>query len=91
MRPVKPAPELRRSGMAPVLPREDRYADGSANTIRPTSLVYPDGRTIVYNYGGWVAWSRRGHHAYIAKQGKHGERSIGMPTLLMRRGHGTRL
>ena len=27
------------------------YADGSANTIRPTSLTYPDGRVLHYNYG----------------------------------------
>lgn len=27
------------------------YANGSANTIRPTSLVYPDGRTLTYDYG----------------------------------------
>ena len=27
------------------------YADGSANTVRPTSLVYPDGRTLTYGYG----------------------------------------
>jgi RHS repeat-associated protein len=27
------------------------YANGSANTIRPTSLVYPDGRELNYDYG----------------------------------------
>lgn len=27
------------------------YADGSANTIRPTSLTYPNGRVIAYTYG----------------------------------------
>ncbi|MBS0208875.1 MAG: RHS repeat-associated core domain-containing protein [Planctomycetes bacterium] len=27
------------------------YADGSANTVRPTSLVYPNGRTTTYGYG----------------------------------------
>jgi len=27
------------------------YADGSANTIRPTSLTYPNGREITYDYG----------------------------------------
>ena len=27
------------------------YADGSANTIRPTALVYPNGRTLTYDYG----------------------------------------
>lgn len=27
------------------------YADGSANTIRPTSVTYPDGREIAYEYG----------------------------------------
>jgi YD repeat-containing protein len=27
------------------------YASGSANTIRPTSLTYPDGRVITYGYG----------------------------------------
>ena len=27
------------------------YADGSANTIRPTSLTYPNGRVLNYNYG----------------------------------------
>ena len=27
------------------------YADGSANTIRPTSLTYPSGRVLNYNYG----------------------------------------
>jgi RHS repeat-associated protein len=28
-----------------------QYADGSAGTIRPTLLVYPDGREIGYDYG----------------------------------------
>lgn len=27
------------------------YADGSSNTIRPTSLTYPNGRSIAYAYG----------------------------------------
>src|SRR4051812_7510047 len=27
------------------------YANGSANTIRPTSVTYPDGRVQTYNYG----------------------------------------
>ena len=27
------------------------YADGSANTIRPTSITYPDGRVVSYDYG----------------------------------------
>ena len=27
------------------------YADGSANTVRPTSLTYPNGRVLNYNYG----------------------------------------
>ncbi|MCA9162208.1 MAG: hypothetical protein KDA62_04485 [Planctomycetales bacterium] len=27
------------------------YASGAANTIRPTSLTYPDGRTLTYDYG----------------------------------------
>ncbi|MBI1310777.1 hypothetical protein GC176_05665 [bacterium] len=27
------------------------YADASANTIRPTSLTYPDGRSLTYSYG----------------------------------------
>lgn len=27
------------------------YADGSSNTIRPTSLTYPNGRVITYGYG----------------------------------------
>jgi hypothetical protein len=27
------------------------YADGSANTVRSTSLTYPDGRVLTYNYG----------------------------------------
>ncbi|MCA9228669.1 MAG: hypothetical protein KDA47_23800, partial [Planctomycetales bacterium] len=27
------------------------YADGSNNTIRPTSLTYPSGRVITYDYG----------------------------------------
>jgi RHS repeat-associated protein len=27
------------------------YADGSANTIRPTGLTYPDGRKITFDYG----------------------------------------
>ena len=27
------------------------YANGSANMIRPTSLIYPNGRTLTYNYG----------------------------------------
>jgi len=27
------------------------YANGSANTIRPTSLTYPNGRQLSYNYG----------------------------------------
>ena len=27
------------------------YANGSANTVRPTSLTYPDGRVVTYNYG----------------------------------------
>ena len=27
------------------------FADGSANTIRPTSLTYPNGKTLYYGYG----------------------------------------
>jgi hypothetical protein len=27
------------------------YADGSANTIRPTGITYPDGRKVTYDYG----------------------------------------
>jgi len=27
------------------------YADGSSNTIRPTTITYPDGRVITYEYG----------------------------------------
>jgi YD repeat-containing protein len=27
------------------------YASGSANTIRPTAITYPDGRVITYDYG----------------------------------------
>jgi len=27
------------------------YADGSANTIRPTSLTYPNGRVLTFDYG----------------------------------------
>jgi YD repeat-containing protein len=27
------------------------YASGSANTIRPTAITYPDGREITYDYG----------------------------------------
>ncbi len=27
------------------------YANGSANTIRPTTLSYPDGRVLTYDYG----------------------------------------
>ncbi|WP_237722460.1 RHS repeat-associated core domain-containing protein [Singulisphaera acidiphila] len=27
------------------------YADGSSNTIRPTSLTYPDGRVLTFDYG----------------------------------------
>jgi RHS repeat-associated protein len=27
------------------------YANGSANTVRPTSLTYPSGRVLNYNYG----------------------------------------
>ncbi len=27
------------------------YADGSDNTVRPTGLVYPDGRELTYGYG----------------------------------------
>lgn len=27
------------------------YADGSNNTLRPTSLTYPDGRVLTYDYG----------------------------------------
>jgi hypothetical protein len=27
------------------------YADGSANTIRPTGLTYPDGRQVTFDYG----------------------------------------
>lgn len=27
------------------------YADGSANTIRPTLITYPNGRELTYNYG----------------------------------------
>jgi len=27
------------------------FADGSANTIRPTALVYPNGRELTYDYG----------------------------------------
>ena len=30
---------------------QQTYADGSENTIRPTSLLYPNGRTLAYNYG----------------------------------------
>jgi RHS repeat-associated protein len=28
------------------------YASGSANTIRPTTVTYPNGRVITYSYGG---------------------------------------
>lgn len=27
------------------------YANGSANTVRPTSVTYPDGRAISQDYG----------------------------------------
>ena len=27
------------------------YANGSANTVRPTSLTYPDDRVLTYDYG----------------------------------------
>ena len=27
------------------------YADGTSNTIRPTTITYPDGRVITYDYG----------------------------------------
>jgi len=27
------------------------YADGSTNTVRPTSITYPDGRVVTYDYG----------------------------------------
>jgi hypothetical protein len=27
------------------------YADGSANTTRPTALTYPNGRELTYDYG----------------------------------------
>ena len=27
------------------------YANGSSNTTRPTSIIYPDGRAITYSYG----------------------------------------
>jgi hypothetical protein len=27
------------------------YADGSANTVRPTSLTYPNARVLNYDYG----------------------------------------
>jgi hypothetical protein len=27
------------------------YADGTAHTIRPTSLTYPNGRELTYDYG----------------------------------------
>ena len=27
------------------------YANGSANTIRPTGLMYPNGRELTYDYG----------------------------------------
>ena len=27
------------------------YANGSANTVRPTTLTYPDGRVLTYSYG----------------------------------------
>lgn len=30
---------------------EYAYADGSANTIRPTGLTYPNGQVIFYDYG----------------------------------------
>jgi len=30
---------------------EYSYEDGSANTIRPTGITYPDGRTLTYSYG----------------------------------------
>jgi RHS repeat-associated protein len=28
-----------------------QYADGSSNTIRPTALIYPNGRVLTYSYG----------------------------------------
>lgn len=31
---------------------QNGYASGSVNTIRPTSLTYPNGRVIDYDYGG---------------------------------------
>jgi len=30
---------------------QDGYADGTSNTIRPTTITYPDGRTITFDYG----------------------------------------
>ena len=27
------------------------YADGSSNTIRPTAIIYPNGRNLYFNYG----------------------------------------
>ena len=30
---------------------EYAYADGSANTVRPTSMTYPNGRVLNYDYG----------------------------------------
>jgi hypothetical protein len=35
------------------------YASGSANTIRPTAITYPNGRIITYDYGtadGYLCW-----------------------------------
>jgi hypothetical protein len=30
---------------------EYAYANGSANTVRPTGIIYPDGREIAQDYG----------------------------------------
>jgi hypothetical protein len=35
------------------------YADGSSNTIRPTSLTYPNGRVLTYDYGASTSISNQ--------------------------------
>lgn len=35
------------------------YADGTAGTVRPTSMTYPNGRVLTFSYGAWEAMNDR--------------------------------
>jgi YD repeat-containing protein len=45
------------------------YANGSANTIRPTGVTYPNGRVVTYDYAGAGSVSDRSSRIAALKEG----------------------